>query len=321
MVLILDVARFKYPPHWVPLILLWEAMDTIDEATGHHRGFMIISRLVKAPSILYTMSCKHESWNSIAKYLVDDVPRLLKLEDIEDFQKVMSIVFKPPSTDLREFIKWVAEVRRQEDADGSDILSKEEQSRLSLKEEVLKQVQESDLFKHVIRWLVSESLCCKDVTSSGEKETLSHIAANVCCQGAKLLTGMHGSSNGICCKETNMKVLKGNGENPVTVVSGTIINDGIEQGVDMLVPLSQTKPFDSCTSFSGMHPSIGDVLTVLFWALPECTWSGLKQEKLQQEINSLVSTDNLPTLLQEEVLHLRRQLHFLVTDLGTPSLQ
>lgn len=38
MVLILDVARFKYPPHWVPLSLLWEAMNTVDEATGHRRG-------------------------------------------------------------------------------------------------------------------------------------------------------------------------------------------------------------------------------------------------------------------------------------------
>lgn len=39
MVLILDVARFKYPPHWVPLSLLWEAMESIDESTGRHRGY------------------------------------------------------------------------------------------------------------------------------------------------------------------------------------------------------------------------------------------------------------------------------------------
>lgn len=39
MALILDVARFKYPPHWVPLRLLWEAMDTVDESNGQHRGY------------------------------------------------------------------------------------------------------------------------------------------------------------------------------------------------------------------------------------------------------------------------------------------
>jgi glutathione gamma-glutamylcysteinyltransferase len=38
LVLILDTARFKYPPHWVPLQLLYEAMKPIDSATGelHH---------------------------------------------------------------------------------------------------------------------------------------------------------------------------------------------------------------------------------------------------------------------------------------------
>ncbi|KAF2314729.1 hypothetical protein GH714_030216 [Hevea brasiliensis] len=38
MALILDVARFKYPPHWVPLTLLWEAMNNLDETTGQNKG-------------------------------------------------------------------------------------------------------------------------------------------------------------------------------------------------------------------------------------------------------------------------------------------
>lgn len=38
MALILDVARFKYPPHWVPLTLLWEAMDSVDGTTEQRRG-------------------------------------------------------------------------------------------------------------------------------------------------------------------------------------------------------------------------------------------------------------------------------------------
>uniref|UniRef100_A0A453R893 glutathione gamma-glutamylcysteinyltransferase n=1 Tax=Aegilops tauschii subsp. strangulata TaxID=200361 RepID=A0A453R893_AEGTS len=43
MALILDVARFKYPPHWVPLTLLWDAMNTTDEATGLLRGYILLS--------------------------------------------------------------------------------------------------------------------------------------------------------------------------------------------------------------------------------------------------------------------------------------
>eukprot|EP00002_Diphylleia_rotans_P040533 TRINITY_DN9632_c0_g1_i3.p1 TRINITY_DN9632_c0_g1~~TRINITY_DN9632_c0_g1_i3.p1 ORF type:complete len:193 (-),score=30.65 TRINITY_DN9632_c0_g1_i3:78-656(-) len=44
LVLIMDVARFKYPPHWVPLKLLWEAMQPIDPATGSSRAYFILSK-------------------------------------------------------------------------------------------------------------------------------------------------------------------------------------------------------------------------------------------------------------------------------------
>ena len=43
-VLILDVARFKYPPHWVPLRALWRAMGRADAETGKCRGYLVLSR-------------------------------------------------------------------------------------------------------------------------------------------------------------------------------------------------------------------------------------------------------------------------------------
>lgn len=52
MALILDVARFKYPPHWVPLGLLWEAMDTIDESTGLQRGYLHLHFHVLSYSVI-----------------------------------------------------------------------------------------------------------------------------------------------------------------------------------------------------------------------------------------------------------------------------
>jgi hypothetical protein len=39
-VLILDVARFKYPPHWAPVRDVVEAMRLIDPDTGRPRGFL-----------------------------------------------------------------------------------------------------------------------------------------------------------------------------------------------------------------------------------------------------------------------------------------
>ena len=39
LVLILDTARFKYPPHWIPLPLLFESMKALDMSTGKGRSF------------------------------------------------------------------------------------------------------------------------------------------------------------------------------------------------------------------------------------------------------------------------------------------
>ncbi|KAK9087505.1 hypothetical protein Syun_029899 [Stephania yunnanensis] len=308
MALILDVARFKYPPHWVPVTLLWEAMDTIDDGTGHRRGFMLISRLQKSPSLLYTLSCKHESWVSTAKYLMDDVPSLLKSDGVDDVQKVLSIVFTSLPDNFGEFIKWVAEVRRKEDGTN---LSEEEKGRLLVKEEVLKEVRETSLFKHVVEWF--SSMCC--IHSLAGKDNLAEIAAHVCCQGAELLIRKSDSSNHFGCAATCVKCLNANGDMPVTVVSGTVTTGKSEEGVDMLVPLSQIK-HRNCTDTGAncctmMHPASSDVLTVLLLTLPPSTWAGIKEEKPLQEIHGLVTFKNLPSMLQEEVLHLRKQLLFL----------
>jgi glutathione gamma-glutamylcysteinyltransferase len=42
MVLIMDTAQFKYPPHWVSLPLLFSAMESFD-STGKPRGYIILS--------------------------------------------------------------------------------------------------------------------------------------------------------------------------------------------------------------------------------------------------------------------------------------
>jgi glutathione gamma-glutamylcysteinyltransferase len=41
-VLVLDTARFKYPPHWMPVDLLFEAMREIDPATAKPRGWLLL---------------------------------------------------------------------------------------------------------------------------------------------------------------------------------------------------------------------------------------------------------------------------------------
>jgi hypothetical protein len=41
--LILDVARYKYPPVWVDAARLWEAMRTVDVDSGKSRGYVVVT--------------------------------------------------------------------------------------------------------------------------------------------------------------------------------------------------------------------------------------------------------------------------------------
>ena len=42
-ILVLDTARFKYGAHWVPLPLMFEAMQPLDPDTGKSRGYVLLS--------------------------------------------------------------------------------------------------------------------------------------------------------------------------------------------------------------------------------------------------------------------------------------
>ncbi|CAN8267637.1 unnamed protein product [Cochlearia groenlandica] len=301
MVLILDVARFKYPPHWVPLKLLWEAMASIDQATGKCRGFMIISRLHKDPGLLYTLSCKDESWLSIVKYLKEDVPRLVSSHHVDTVEKILAVVFKSLPSDFNTFIKWVAEIRRPEDAKPN--LSTDEKSRQKLKRDELTQVHETELFGHVSKFL----------TSVGYGDYLSYAAAKACCQGAEILNG--NSSNEFYCRETSVKCIKGPGSSEVeeaTVIAGVVVRDGSEQEFDLLVPSTQTvSKGSSDNGEEAKYPSGNDVFTALLMALPPQTWFGIKDQALQNNMRDLVSIGRLSTMHHEEVSHLRRQLLLL----------
>ena len=55
MVLILDTARFKYPPHWVPLADLYMAMAPADPATGKPRGYIRLTANPSTKSVMFTL--------------------------------------------------------------------------------------------------------------------------------------------------------------------------------------------------------------------------------------------------------------------------
>jgi hypothetical protein len=81
MALIFDVARFKYPPHWVPVTLLFESLQTIDAETKKSRGYLLLS----ASSRMYSQCACNDMKEEIAcemnsqEQVVEKIERLLNL--------------------------------------------------------------------------------------------------------------------------------------------------------------------------------------------------------------------------------------------------
>ncbi|KAI9016224.1 Phytochelatin synthase-domain-containing protein [Hyaloraphidium curvatum] len=48
-VLVLDVARFKYPTYWADVRTLWESLGRVDSVSGRPRGFVVLSRAGDPP--------------------------------------------------------------------------------------------------------------------------------------------------------------------------------------------------------------------------------------------------------------------------------
>lgn len=261
------------------------------------------------------MSCKDESWKSISKYLMEQVPQLLKAEAIDSVEKILSPIFESLPANLTDLIKWIAEVRRLESAEKT--VDNEEAERLAIKGEILQQIRETEMYKVVDKWASSATSCC--TLSWSAEANLSDIVKSCCCQGASTLCGMVGVAKECFSKSACMKNMSTCDTASMAIVSGTVVANGSEQGIDVLVPTAtQIKHPPCCNngeSSSGnliqRCPASKDLLTILVLALPPQTWHGLQEKDLREEIYRLVSLDNLLTGLREEVLHLRRQLHFL----------
>jgi glutathione gamma-glutamylcysteinyltransferase len=77
LVLLLDVARFKYPPHWVPLPRLWQAMTDVDPATGRARGWIVLDRgRQRTTTLLFRLSAG-DGLGDLVATLLDQAPALL----------------------------------------------------------------------------------------------------------------------------------------------------------------------------------------------------------------------------------------------------
>ncbi|MGC4093760.1 MAG: phytochelatin synthase family protein [Polyangiaceae bacterium] len=86
LVLLLDVARFKYPPHWVATARLFDAMLPIDEATGRARGWLSLRARQSGASLGFSVSCDNQS------YAVFNELLLTVKQSLEDARGVAALV-------------------------------------------------------------------------------------------------------------------------------------------------------------------------------------------------------------------------------------
>jgi glutathione gamma-glutamylcysteinyltransferase len=77
LVLLLDVARFKYPPHWVPLDLLYAATKRPDPAAGRSRGWLAFTRNVSPPALLFSLSARAGAGDLVTA-VSDRIPRRVR---------------------------------------------------------------------------------------------------------------------------------------------------------------------------------------------------------------------------------------------------
>jgi glutathione gamma-glutamylcysteinyltransferase len=89
LALVLDVARFKYPPHWVAIERLWEATQPIDPATGRSRGWMALRPRPQGIALGFSVRCDGESWQGLAQRLSAIVSELSAATDVASLARAI----------------------------------------------------------------------------------------------------------------------------------------------------------------------------------------------------------------------------------------
>lgn len=90
LALVLDVARFKYPPHWVAAERLWSAMQAVDPTTGQTRGWMALRRRAHGIALGFSLSCDGENWHWLARRLTVAVAQLGDAADIAALSRAVA---------------------------------------------------------------------------------------------------------------------------------------------------------------------------------------------------------------------------------------
>jgi glutathione gamma-glutamylcysteinyltransferase len=89
LALILDVARFKYPPHWLSVERLWQATQPIDPSTGRARGWLVFRPRAQGIALGFSIGCHGESWQRLVERLNAVVTELGAATDVASLARAI----------------------------------------------------------------------------------------------------------------------------------------------------------------------------------------------------------------------------------------
>jgi glutathione gamma-glutamylcysteinyltransferase len=103
MVLLLDVARFKYPPHWIRGEALWRAMHALDPAGGRSRGWLSLRARAHGVALGFTLRCRDASWQALAERIESAYRELATAPDLDALVRALqpiasAIELRTPTT-------------------------------------------------------------------------------------------------------------------------------------------------------------------------------------------------------------------------------
>jgi glutathione gamma-glutamylcysteinyltransferase len=139
LVLVLDVARFKYPPHWVPLGLLWESMAPLDPVTNRPRGYLMLRRGARPDASICRLTTEPEAFRAVAAELGAALPEALTADLPDTVEGVMEAFFERLSPAVATLLTTRVEPASREEASA-------QRARL---EAVMEEVRGAPLFEAV----------------------------------------------------------------------------------------------------------------------------------------------------------------------------
>ncbi|VXD15281.1 phytochelatin synthase family protein [Planktothrix paucivesiculata] len=139
LVLIMDVARFKYPPHWVPLPLLWQAFEPLDATTGQCRGYISLRKSTHLRETFFYIALDLQEWKRVAPYFTDIIPTALEVAQPHSQVEVINIILQHLPPDFIEILSTATD-------------------RMEIPQELKDTIEVNPLFKLVVESLSQNSI-------------------------------------------------------------------------------------------------------------------------------------------------------------------